>query len=257
MKPEIIKLNNIDSTNRYALNHFAKLADNTLVTADSQTAGRGRRGKTWISPPGLNLYATYIAKKPSFPPGRVLWVAGLATLASLLEIAPDLDVWLKWPNDICCSSNDGESFKKIAGLLAETWTPPASNTIEGVVAGIGVNLNMPPSILQAIDQPATSLFAEVGRKVKPAKFAEKLHNNLIKLRCTATDEPEKFFQAWSTANGLTGKTITIKNGEESTFTGIVQGVSSDGSIEIQNTDGLVKTFITGDIVKSLESVYNR
>ena len=249
MQSKIIKLKHIDSTNRYAINNFEKLPDNTLVTAESQSAGRGRRGKTWLSPSGLNLYATYIVKKASFPAGRVLWVGGLATLISLSEVAPELDIWLKWPNDICCSYPEGEEFKKIAGLLAETWSPAASNKIEGVVAGIGVNLNMPLEELQAIDQPATSLFAEVGRKIEIAQFAEILHANLLKLRSIAEQEPEKFFEIWSQANGLIGREITIKKDETSTFTGTVQGVCQDGSIEIKDSNGVVQTFLTGDIVK--------
>ena len=229
------------------MENFANLADNTLVIADSQTAGRGRRGKQWISPPGMNLYASYIVKNPSFPIGRVLWCGGLATLVTLAEFADEMDIWLKWPNDICCSYPNGRDYRKIAGLLAETWSPPTSNQVEGVVAGIGVNLNMPKALLQEIDQPATSVFAETGRNVDIAKFAETLLGNLLKLRTLAATQPDKFFEIWRDANGLIDREIKIKADNSSTVSGIVKGVTAEGAIEVIEKSGIVKTVITGDV----------
>jgi len=243
----IITLEEVDSTNRYALDNFANLADNSLVTADSQSAGRGRRGKAWVSPPGINLYASYIVKEPSFPIGRALWCGGLAALVTIAETAQEMDIWLKWPNDICCSSSDGKSFKKIAGLLAETWTPAGSNTIEGVVVGIGINLNMPKELLDEIDQPATSILAEKGNRVDTAKFAEKLLANLTLMRKVAEDDPNKFFEIYSQANGLMGRKITIKLNENSICTGIVKGVTKEGAILIEDENCEIRTIMTGDV----------
>ena len=249
MNLNILKLKEVDSTNRYALDNFAELADNTLIIADFQSAGRGRRGRQWISPSGMNLYATYIVKDLKFPIERVLWCGGLAALITITEYAPEADVWLKWPNDICCSSDRCGGYCKIAGLLAEAWTPFGSNQIGGVVAGIGVNLNMPPDMLAEIDQPAASLFAETGRKVDVAEFAEKLLCNLMKMRQVAEDDPEIFFEIWSSSNGLIGREITLKIDDKTSFTGVVQGVTPNGAIEIKDCNGDVNTFMTGDIVK--------
>ena len=243
----IITLENVDSTNRYALDNFANLADNSLVTADSQSAGRGRRGKSWISPPGMNLYASYIVKKPSFPFGRALWCGGLASLVTIAETAPEMDIWLKWPNDICCSSSDGRCFRKIAGLLAETWTPAGSNTIEGVVVGIGINLNMPKKLLDEIDQPATSVLSETGKRVDSANFAEKLLANLTLMRKIAEDDPDKFFEIYNQANGLMDRKITIKLNENSTCNGIVKGVTKEGAILIEDEHCEIRTIMTGDV----------
>jgi BirA family biotin operon repressor/biotin-[acetyl-CoA-carboxylase] ligase len=244
---EILKLKEVDSTNRYALDHFADLADSSLVMADSQSAGRGRRGKSWVSPPGINLYASYIVKEPRFPIGRSLWCGGLAALITLVEYTPETEIWLKWPNDVCCSSPGNSGFKKIAGLLAETWTPSASNRIAGVVVGIGINLNMSRQLLDKIDQPATSILAESGKEVNIAEFAEKLLENLTLMRKIAEDDPEKFFEIYSEANGLTGRKITIKTDPNSICTGTVKGVTEEGAILIEDENCEVRTIMTGDV----------
>jgi BirA family biotin operon repressor/biotin-[acetyl-CoA-carboxylase] ligase len=243
----ILKLEEVDSTNRYALDHFANLADNSLIIADSQSGGRGRRGKAWESPPGINLYASYIVKEPSFPIGRALWCGGLAALVTLAEFGPEMDIWLKWPNDICCSSSDCRGFRKIAGLLAETWTPSASNRIGGVVVGIGINLNMPQDMLEKIDQPATSILAESGNQVNIAKFADKLLENLILMRSVAEDDPDKFFEIYRDANGLIGRNISIKVDEATTVSGIVHGINTDGAILIKEKNGNIIEVMTGDV----------
>ena len=245
---KIIRLEKIDSTNRYALDGFANFADNTLIIADEQEAGRGRRGKSWISPPGMNLYASYIVKTPSFPIGRAMWCGGLATLITLSELAPDSDLWLKWPNDVCCSCDkDGIPYRKIAGLLAETWSPADSNKLEGVVVGIGVDLNMPKEILETIDQPATSVVVETGNEVDIADFAEKLFENLLKFRRLAESDPEKFFKVWATANGLKGKTIKIRLDDGSLIEGTVAGVNEEGALLLKKEDGEINTVISGEL----------
>ncbi len=244
---KIFRLKEVDSTNRYAIDNFANLADNTLVTADSQSAGRGRRGKSWLSPPAMNIYATYIVKKPSFPIGRALWCGGLATLITIAESAPDIDIWLKWPNDICCSSPDGDKFRKIAGLLAETWAPPGSNNIEGVVVGIGINLNMSLELLNEIDQPATSILAETSKCTDCATFAEKLQSNFALMRKIAENDPDKFFEIYSQSNGLIGRKITIKTDKNSECTGIVKGVTEDGAILLEDENCEIRTIMTGDV----------
>lgn len=248
LKTKIIRLEKTDSTNRYALDGFANFADNSLITADEQEAGRGRRGKNWLSPPGMNLYASYIVKNPSFPVGRALWCGGLATLVTLSESMPDSDLWLKWPNDVCCGYDDkNKPYRKIAGLLAETWTPPECNEIKGVVVGIGADLNMPKELLDKIDQPATSVFAETGEKVDIANFAEKLHRNLLQFRNLAENDSKKLFKIYDMANGLKGRSIEIKLDDDSLIKGTVTGVNEDGALLLKKSDGEIFPVITGEL----------
>ena len=244
----IIHLNTIDSTNRYAKDLFAEFADNTLVTADSQTAGRGRRGRTWFSPPGMNLYASYIVKNPSFPAGRVLWCGGLAALSVLQEYCSLDNAWLKWPNDICCSSPGiPERYRKIAGLLAETTTYPGSSTLDGVIAGIGINLNMPPELLEQIDKPATSVFTETGYLTDSAEFAEKLLDKLVYYRTLAEERPDEFFGLWRDKNGLAGKMIVIRTPDGGKAAGTVTDVTPDGALVLTDESGVSCTVTAGDV----------
>lgn len=177
-----------------------------------------------------------------------MWCGGLATLITLSEFAPDSDLWLKWPNDVCCSCDEDDiPYRKIAGLLAETWTPPNSNKIEGVVVGIGVDLNMPKTLLDSIDQPATSVIAETGNEVDIAEFAERLLQNLLKFRQLAESDPEKFFTVWEMANGLKGKSVTIKLDDGKIVSGMVTGGNKDGALLLKKTDGTICTVISGEL----------
>ena len=246
---KIIHLDKIDSTNRYALERFAEFADNTLIVADEQSAGRGRRGKEWFSPAGMNLYASYVVKELKIPAGRVLWCAGLASLVTLSEYAPSMDLWLKWPNDIYCTvAGKPNRFCKIAGLLAETWTPHGSNRVEGVVAGIGINLNMPDEMLELIDQPAVSLFSETGKRVDIAEFAETLHAALMKFRILAEEEPDKFFEVWRRSNGVIGHGISVRKDDGSIISGVVADVDRDGAVLIKESEK-IHTVLSGDVIK--------
>ena len=119
---EIIELEEVDSTNRYALDSGRP---GLLVRAHIQTAGRGRRGRTWFSPAGENLYMT-ITLAPPEP--RYPIIAGVAVRAALADLVGRHNVAIKWPNDIVVSG------KKVCGILCEMKS--------GITAvGIGVNVN--------------------------------------------------------------------------------------------------------------------
>ncbi|MCS6927435.1 MAG: biotin--[acetyl-CoA-carboxylase] ligase, partial [Candidatus Binatia bacterium] len=129
----------LDSTNTYA----ARLArdgapEGTVVIADMQTGGKGRLGRTWVSPPHVNLYLSVILRPPvsiAAAPSLNL-LAGVAvaeTIASVCGLRPSI----KWPNDVLV--ND----KKVCGILAEMQV--SASTLCAVILGIGVNINAPLS----------------------------------------------------------------------------------------------------------------
>ncbi|MCK5844565.1 MAG: biotin--[acetyl-CoA-carboxylase] ligase [Victivallales bacterium] len=292
----------IDSTNLLALREFARFADGTLVTAGEQTGGMGRRGRSWLSPPGVNLYATYIVKRPLFPVGDAMLIGGLAALDALREFAPRAELWLKWPNDICCGpppgtarpesdtvnngavnteyrknenqsprksiesnrsgnaceasspqvggivsdGRDSRGFRKIAGLLAQTHSPEASNDVDGVVLGIGVNLNMNPEQLSRIGRPAASVLSETGKAVDPATFAEFLLERLGFYKKMAESAPESLFEKWVAANSLIGGNIEIALENGDSFSGKVVGIRRDGAIILQTESGAESAFVAGD-----------
>ncbi len=146
-----IHLETVDSTNNWTKLHHSELEDFTCVTAHEQTSGRGRFQRKWLSPPGQNIYATLYFKVP--PSAPYLSHLGQLMAYSCAQILREKDfpAQLKWPNDILVH------HKKIAGILTETLDQTH------VILGFGINVNMPPEILQTIDQPATSLLDLSGK----------------------------------------------------------------------------------------------
>jgi len=131
-------------------------AEGTTIVADTQTAGRGRLGRIWYSPPGAGLYASVVLR-PGSTPSPALWtlVAGVG-LADALRRVSGLNVLVKWPNDLVIGR------KKVCGILAEGSASQGS--IRHVVLGFGVNLR-PAAYPADLADRATSLEGELGRPV--------------------------------------------------------------------------------------------
>ncbi len=167
----------VGSTNDVAASLAGSVADGTVVLAEEQTAGRGRRGRAWISPAGAGLYASIIcraepASLPSGMPRTALMtiMAGVA-IANAIRTCTSLNATIKWPNDVQIGG------RKVAGILAEACDPQPSAfspVAAHVILGFGINVGR---VVQPIVLPshATSLELELGREVDRATlFAESL-----------------------------------------------------------------------------------
>jgi len=154
---DVVCLAVTDSTNRVAMEMAERGAPHgTVVVADAQTAGRGRRGRSWVSPPGKNLYVSLLLRPPvpTVEAPRLSLVAGVA-LADAIE-AMGVPASLKWPNDLYL----GE--RKAAGILAEMASDP--DGVRHVVIGVGLNVNMEAADFpQELRGRATSLQIAAGR----------------------------------------------------------------------------------------------
>jgi BirA family biotin operon repressor/biotin-[acetyl-CoA-carboxylase] ligase len=138
-----------------------------VIAADAQTAGRGRLGRSWHSPPGDNLYVSLLLRPTrapaEIPPLTLLAGAAVADVVAALGLVPRL----KWPNDVQlvdADSNGGARRRKLAGILTEMVTSGA--TVEHVVVGIGINVNgtdFPPDIADRATSIALALGHEVAR----------------------------------------------------------------------------------------------
>ena len=142
--------------------------EGTVVMAEEQQAGKGRRGRQWVSPSGRNLYMSILLRPPLLPAE-----ASLITLMAAVALCEALrDVFqqqpqIKWPNDVLLAG------RKTAGILAEMHAE--QECIHFLVLGIGVNLNMSPEMFpEEIKYPATSLQIVLGRPVKRVEFARRL-----------------------------------------------------------------------------------
>jgi len=154
---QVVYFESINSTNSYAKKEIGQLEDGTIVLAEKQTLGRGRRGKGWVSPKGTGIWVSLILK-PDIPPRegiKMTQIAAAAVCESIRKLT-GLNALIKWPNDIIING------KKVCGILTEM--AGELNEISYIIIGIGINVNM-DNFPDEIKEKATSLFIESGNKI--------------------------------------------------------------------------------------------
>lgn len=232
----------IDSTNTWAKHHASLLDPNkiTLVTADEQTAGRGRFKRHWVSPKGLNVYATFCFFIEKHRPdiGNLPQILALATSQMLHELG--FQPRLKWPNDVLLSN------KKVAGILCET-TPLSDHLC--VILGIGLNVNMPREELDKIDRPATSLLVEKGKNYQVEDILQLLQAKFLSLLDLFIAEGFIPFLQNYKENMIhrSGDVIRFHD-NRFIWEGIFHSITHDGALTLQLPAGDLKTFRAGEIV---------
>ncbi len=240
-----LELATVDSTNTYAREHFAELADGTLVVSSEQTAGRGRLGRVWHSPAGVNIYATLVIKTPQSP-FLAAAMLGLAGLATLRHFVPGCCSFLKWPNDVYVED------RKIAGILCESAAYSAGR-VTGLVAGIGLNVNLDPAALAAVGQPATSLAALAGRDFDLKKVLQELEKQLLRYYITHSKSPDLLFFEWREENRLLGEELEVVTGNGEVLRGRFAAIEPDGTM-ILDCCGQRREFNCGDVKIRREAI---
>lgn len=227
------RFDDIDGTNAEALR--AGAPNRHVYIANRQSAGRGRQGREWISPEG-NLFATLCVVPPGTRnPAQLAFVAGLAVLDALSEIAPDTEFTLKWPNDILASG------RKLAGILIEAGE-------EGYAVGIGVNLIASPPD-SSVQFPATNLnrVSEISDVPVPEVLLAAICRHFsVWFDRWATDGFEPLRAVWlASAHGM-GDTIAASMGS-GRIEGRFQGLDEDGSLVLEDTGGELRIVTAGDV----------
>ncbi len=231
----------IGSTNDEALNWLESGAvEYSLVVADSQTKGRGRFDRKWITNPGSGLAFSIIIKPRENEMRRLSLFAPLGALAvaRALEEAFGLSPQIKWPNDVLLVG------KKACGILAEASWNGAS--LKGVVLGIGVNISkasLSPTLLAIF--PPTCVEEVYCKPIDRELFLMEILRNIINLRQALTT-PE-FLSDWQEHLALKNEHVMLENGDGNSVVGRLRGVAPDGSLEIELDDGTVKHFLIGDV----------
>lgn len=244
----VLTLETVDSTNRYGMDHAQELEDFTLVTADSQTAGRGRQGRLWVSPPQSNLYATWVLKNWPYPAYQATWLASLALLAAIREIVPSVKAWIKWPNDLMVGN------RKLAGLLAECRAMPGQFPV--IALGMGLNINLSETELEAIDSPAISLFVASGSKINRKFFIETLAIHLMRLYLIGTHSGmQSLYMEWRKHNRLLGQPVDFSDPSGRTQRSVVKDVTFSGEIVLENESGTA-AWQCGDISLNKKTLPN-
>lgn len=205
----------------------------TVVLAEGQTAGRGRRGQEWFSPSGVNLYASVLLRPALGPPELPVFslIAPLAVADALRDFG--VSAGIKWPNDLLVNG------KKVGGTLVECAM--RGDEIEYVILGVGVNLNVDPLVLRAALGPAgvfaTSLAALVGREIDRNEFAAAYLNHLDAwVQAWEAGRSDAIRAAWADHDILTGRRVTVR-GRDTAYEGRAVGVDANGSLLVQDSLG--------------------
>ena len=239
---EILVFDALDSTNDLAKQYLEKdAAEGLVLIAESQTGGRGRMGRSWLSLPGVGLYLSVILK-PKIQPQRMPQLpllAGLATTLAVNEFTRR-KTRLKWPNDVLLNG------RKLCGILCEYYL--ASSGEAGVVVGIGINVNhSPQDFPDDLKSSATSLLIETGNPVDRLALVRALIVNLDQQYTAFLDNGEQaVIEKWLQNSDMAGKQITVTQGKSSTR-GIALGLDPQGRLLMLSEKGVELAFDSGEV----------
>ncbi|EXJ15526.1 Biotin-protein ligase [Imhoffiella purpurea] len=231
----------IDSTNAYLMREAALgMPSGVACLAERQTAGRGRRGRVWVSPFGVNLYLSLLWRFPLAPAalGGISLAVG-AVLADLLHAEGVADLTLKWPNDLLWRR------RKLAGLLLEV--SGESQGPSHLVVGLGINLRMQTGQGDEIEQPWASLEEALqGRPCPRNRLAGKVLDVLAgALDLYGREGLEPFAELWRRFDGLHGEPVRLMLGER-VVCGTHAGIADDGSLILETGGGRMR-FQAGEV----------
>jgi len=208
-------------------------AHGTLVLAEEQTAGRGRRGRGFHSPPAENLYFTLILRLPADVHRRLPSVIPLAVCAAVR--AEGADARIKWPNDIWC----GE--RKLSGMLID-----AELTADGAIAypGVGINVNGDPTTIPELRDIATSLRRELGHPVPRERLLARVCNEI---EATLSLPPVQLANAYRGLSMVLGRRVTVQPANGEPFEGLAEAIEDDGSLVVVRANGRRESVNAADV----------
>jgi BirA family biotin operon repressor/biotin-[acetyl-CoA-carboxylase] ligase len=213
--------------------------EGTTFVAGAQTAGRGRLGRTWFSPPDAGLYISTIVRRRAVAPWITL--AGGVAVAGGIRAATGLPVQIKWPNDIVAVGPAGfRARRKLAGILAEAASGP--DGVHHIVMGMGINLR-PSSFPPELADRASSIETELGRDVDAglvlASVLTALNRTLASLETEGPAPLLKQWLAWSPS--ASGAPIAWDGGS-----GTSAGLDADGALLARTPAGLAR-IVAGEV----------
>ena len=235
----ILSFAQVESTNTLALEMAANGAcPDTVIWAVRQTGGRGQQGRVFASPPG-GLYFSLLLQ-PDLAPADL----PLTTLAAgvgccrFLERHCDLDVDLKWPNDLYCR------HRKLGGILTET-TPISTNRSLMVVVGVGVNINTATTDFpEEVRSLATSVYALTGRRYKVHECLSPMVAEIRQQVRLLERDRNKLLALWNEHDYCKGHAVRWDTGRRC-ITGIGRGLLADGRYSLEDQSGKLQAILAG------------
>jgi BirA family biotin operon repressor/biotin-[acetyl-CoA-carboxylase] ligase len=238
----VLCFDEIDSTNLQACRLGDEgEAEGLVVIADRQTSGKGRLGRRWESPGGVNLYASILLRPPipPFEAPRLTFLSAIAvcrTIQRCLGLEPNT----KWPNDILLNG------AKVAGLLNEMSSE--TDQVHYVVLGVGVNLNMQADQFPTdLRYPATSLSIALGQLVSRLEFTRILLQEIDALyQIYLAQGSVPILSAWEEYCDLIGQSVYADCNDQQ-IEGTMVGLAEDGALLVRTTTGKIRSIYAGDV----------
>ena len=247
MGRQIRYFSRIDSTNQYAKRIAEEGApDGTLIIADEQTAGKGRSGRTWVTPPAEAIAFTLLLR-PELSPDRISMVTlvmGLAVTNAVNSLY-GVSAGIKWPNDVVIKG------RKLCGILTEMSAEVRQ--VNYIVIGVGINANL-TSFPEEIREIATSLKLELGRDINRAELIARVMTEFERLYAEfeAQGDLGAVMQEYNELCLNAGSKVRVldPNGE---YTGTSCGINSMGELLVETEDGEIQEVYAGEV--SVRGIY--
>lgn len=242
----LVEVPEVDSTNRLLIDERRNgAASGLVIRTDFQTAGRGRRGRTWAAPPGSGVMMSLLLDPPS-DPSRVhlaATVVGLAAVAACVDLGAD--VGLKWPNDVVVV-DDGGGLAKLAGVLAETVVDDGE--ITGVVVGIGLNVRPVPDRDAELGRHVAVLDRLTAAPVDVAELARSiLRHAWVRLERLSGDA-DLIREEVRRTSVVLGRRVTVEQ-EGSVLRGLAVDIDDAGRLVVEG-EGATTAVSVGDVVSA-------
>jgi len=210
-------------------------AEGTVIIADEQTAGKGRKKRIWLSPRGNIALSIILYPSAAYLPSLVM-LASLAVVYSI-ESVTGLKPQLKWPNDVLIKG------RKVCGILIESGVK--GRKVDYAIVGIGVNVNLRLVDFPEISPIATSLSDELGREVPQIDLIRRLLVEVEKLYL-ALPSGESVYQEWRSRLVTLGRRVRVSWGKTK-YEGTAESVAEDGSLLLRCSDGSFTRIVAGDV----------
>lgn len=229
---KVVLFKSTASTNDIAWQYATNPANHGLcVLAESQSAGRGRRGRTWHSKAGQSVLMSILLLDQTIDAEQLTLATAVAVAEAIGELC-HLKTRIKWPNDILIDN------KKLAGILVEQKTLSQKRHY---VIGIGINCHQDPATFKGypLKMPATSLAIETGKEVSRNNLASALLASLE--RWLSVDNSDPVLHRWQQLSALLGQHITVESNNQ-TYSGFCRGIDPAEGLVVQLDTGMVKIF---------------
>ena len=231
----------IDSTNAVAKALAGQGApEGTLVVTEEQIAGRGRRGRSWVSPAGANLLFSVLLRPPMegdrvFVLTMVLALAGVKAVQKVAAV----EAMIKWPNDLYVGP------KKLAGVLTEFAV--RGKQVDWVVPGMGINVAWRPDAPEQGGVPATSLLEETGQRVSRNELLIELLTEFEGLyKEVVAGNMEGLYEEWNRNCLVLGKAVVVAT-EKERIEGKALRIDDCGALILEDAEGNERRILTGDV----------